>query len=510
MTEGKRFQIIVFIILTLFILINTTYAAGENLEIKAAISQYNIENYEEAIEILQNISSKDIDASKIALYLGLSYQKTVDYNAARKELEKSISLNPNEGDAYIALAEVLISTSLQGDALKALSNGHKNADLSSPYFYFLKGTILLEMNKYDEAINEFAGAKRKADKKLIQKIYHSTGVAYLNSGKKEQAEKFFKKSISTLPQTDVARRSKIALNSLGYGKKKKYSLNVGYIYQIDDNVAVTPSNDDALKSLGSNIEELASNKSDSRHVAIVSGKYESNNNKKIGYSASYSFYQSKHKDLDSYDLQGHNVELVPVIHLKNGDIDLSFGYENYKLDKTKYLDILEFWPSYNFSLKNSGEATIFFGIQKKDFAATVSNVNENRDGTNVTAGAHMSREFSGNKGLYDLGYLFNSEEADGDNWDYKGHKLFATLSYSLKDNMGLFINSNYSVQKFENAHSIYTKTREDKILQLNPGFLYKYKTALITLEYSYTKDDSNLAVYEYNRGIYSLGLEYSF
>ena len=66
-------------------------------------------------------------------------------------------------------------------------------------------------------------------------------------------------------------------------------------------------------------------------------------------------------------------------------------------------------------------------------------------------------------------------------------------------------------QDFLHTHTVFGKKREDEIYTASVSFRWNvFDDASMNLQYSYVRADSNIAVYDYTRNIYTAGIEYRF
>jgi hypothetical protein len=75
----------------------------------------------------------------------------------------------------------------------------------------------------------------------------------------------------------------------------------------------------------------------------------------------------------------------------------------------------------------------------------------------------------------------------------------------------LILSGDIFLQDYKNTHTVFGKKREDKSYTASATFLITLLKGLyLNLQYTFNRDDSNVAVYDYNRNIYTVGFEYRF
>lgn len=439
--------------------------AEEGLYLRQGITDYKAENFEEALPALLKAYKETPSSPQTTYYIGLTYKELLNYARAKTYLEKTIELKPSMTEAYIPLAEVLYSQGQARDAEGTLKESRSKGVTSA------RGSYMM-------------------------------GLILLDRGKKKEARVEFQNAIALEPGSEAAALSGDALNTMGY-KASQLALVVGYTFQYDDNVILKPSDD---------VSGIAvSDEKDTRHVLTVGGDY-STSWGDIGLRTGYSFYQNQHKDLDHMDVQAHSLLLMPSVDINKGKVLLLGGYDYYLLDNDKYLKTITLKPSWVFSTENGKGINLFVGVSYKDFLQTPGSKAEERDGTNVNGGFGILLPFNADRSYLKIDYTFDSEDTDGDNWDYSGHRGGALLSHPLAPATKFTLAGSYYQQDYKNknTNSILGEKREDKISAVDATLTYSYKGVDLKLQYSYSKASSNITVYDYSRSIAGIGAEYTF
>lgn len=423
--------------------------AGEGSSLRQGIADYKAENFEEALGSLIKAFDKEPSSAVTAHYLGLTYKELLKYTEAKTSLEKAIELKPSMTEAYVSLAEVLYGQNLYEEAEKKLDEA-KGLGVRSARASYLRGLV------------------------------------YLKAGKEKGAEAAFKKAVSLEPRSEAADLSREALR-VDLGKEFLFSFKVGYAFQHDDNATVS----------GVPTEE-----EDTRHVLTLNGDYTTELGA-MGLKVGYAFYQSLHQDLDYMDMQGHSLLIAPSLDAGRGKAHLVGTLDYYSLDGEKYLKRSGLKPSYSFSAGGTG-VNLFVGLTNKDF---LNSTDEERDASNVNAGLGLLLPYNKDRSYAKLGYAFDSEDAEGDDWDYTGNMGSLSVVHPFSTVTELDFTGIYYSQDYSNGSG--TK-RKDKISSVDVTVTHNYRAVLLKLQYSYTSADSNVAAYDYSRNIIGIGVEGNF
>ena len=153
----------------------------------------------------------------------------------------------------------------------------------------------------------------------------------------------------------------------------------------------------------------------------------------------------------------------------------------------------------------------FVKYQYRDYLWAPSTPDENRDGNDFGGGLGWYFFFAKNKGFVNLRYALNKDWTEGNNWEYLGNRGTATVLIPVLDKLNFTLSSDVFLQDFSKTHTTYNVYRKDKIYTLSSLIAYKFfKDSEIQAQYTFVKDDSNISVYDYNRNIYSVGVEFKF
>lgn len=274
-------------------------------------------------------------------------------------------------------------------------------------------------------------------------------------------------------------------------------------FQYDDNVILKPS-DAAVAS------DIA-NEEDTREVLTFKGEYNKKFTERLGLNMQYSLYFAKQNDLGDYDVLSNSGIVMPALYFTNATFGVPVGYNRTIVGDKDYLSTISVNPLINFRLGTSQMGQLSGKYQNKNFLRSPIIADENRDSNEYGAGAAWYLFFAKNEGFFSLRYDFNFDDTKGNNWEYLGHKGSATLLVPIFEKLKASVIGEAFLQDFENTHTIYNIKREDKVYTVSTMLAYNfYKSAELQLSYTYIKDNSNITVYDYDRNIYSAGLEVKF
>lgn len=491
------------LLLFLLSLIPLDLFAAENA-LDKGIDEYKSENYEEAASTLSAVRSQQPNSSMAAFYLGLTYKQMKDYKQAETNLRDAVSLTPPVKEAYIELAEVLYALDNLNEAEIWIEKSEKEG-IKQANAYFLKGLILLKRGKSQQAANAFSKAKQ-LDPSLTQPADLQIAIAQLATHRFEDAKKSLRTIQSIDPTSDLAAFASEYEKSLERTLQayKPWQFSVGAAYQYDDNVVLMPS---------ANISGvLISGEKDSSVVGTFSAAYSPLLNGPYFLYFKYDLYTNTYFHTNSHNLITQSISLNPGINIDNRAYSLPLSYSYIWVEQSGYLSLFTVKPTMQVVIKPGHIGSLSIGFDRRDFTENSIDKNENRDGNVFSVSAGYMHPYKEGRGIFSLLYEFSDDEAQGLNWANLGNRFSLSLliPYIMK-RTNLVISGDAFLQDYKNTHTVFKVKRKDRTYTGSAAFVVALLKELnLNVQYSHIRSDSNIAIYDYNRNIYTVGLEYRF
>lgn len=461
------------------------------------------ENYEEAVEDFKMAREDAPTSARAAYLLGIAYKRVQNYQEALPNLKASSVLQPPVREAVLELADALYQVGRNEEGLLAVEMAEREG-VEAAQTAFLKGLILLKAGKNLEAVDSFKKAK-EIDVKLATSADYQIGTANLQEGNLAEAREIFRDVIVRDPNSDIAHFAGQHIDAITRRLKEEraFKAEVGIQYLHDDNVLLKPSDSSAAEGI--------TGEGDNAMVLTLRGEYAPKLKGPNSIKAQYSLYLNKHELLKSYDIQSHTVSLVPGRNLKDGQISIIASYNFTLVADERYLNTWSVSPDYSLTMTDSQIAQIFLRYQRKDFAGSPITAAEDRSGDDFAVGASWSYLLAEKKGLLNIRYESNREEAKGNNWKYAGNKAGLSLLYPLTEDLKFSMGGEAYLQSYEGSHTVFGKKRDDKTYSANAILSYTvYDNIEIQAQYGHTRGSSNIAVYDYSKNTVSAGLSVRF
>lgn len=217
-----------------------------------------------------------------------------------------------------------------------------------------------------------------------------------------------------------------------------------------------------------------------------------------------------------------SIILTPGYSFKSGALILPIELSHMWLNERRYMGILSVRPTLNFQISNGNIAQFSAGYAKRDMLKYIKyfDPDEDRDSNlyNLLFGYYHS--FSEGRGLLWARYEYLINNTEGKNWESYSHRLSGGVIYPVMEKLKLTASGDYTWQNFKNIHTLSGRgipgfsdnpaKRKDRVLSLSGGLSYDISKFLkLNINYIYYRADSNFAIYDYQRNLYSFELSFN-
>lgn len=477
--------------------------------LEKAIGLYKHENFDEALILLKQARDEEPASTLAAYYMGLTYKQMQDYRSAIPALRDAVTYSPKIKGALIELIDCLYQTGDLEQAGQWIAEAERE-DVRPAQTAFLKGLVLMKLEKPSDAIEAFEKAKR-LDPSMEQACAYQIGVAHLKNREYAQANDVFRQVIITNPNSTMANYANEYVNAIGKAPEmqKPWRIEAGIAWEYDSNVVLLPDTDSAAVGI--------SDKGDSREVTTALAEYNYRPNDKFGIRGQYSFYWAKQNNLGFYDTVSQSFILQPTAYTPDSMLSIPVGFNLVNVNDKAYLATPSCAVSYNTMFRPwiMGQALALYRYKNYFWAPWIPDENRN---SNELAGSYgWYLFFDKNRGFFNVRYTLNNEWTAGQDWAYVGNRATAALLIPSTailpkfDRMNLTVSADAFFQNFHHTNVVYDIQRRDQVYTLSALASYKiYKDSEIVLQYTCVKDNSNISVYEYTRNIYHAGVNIKF
>ena len=502
--------------------------------LQQGIDQYKQENFVEASEILKKAREQAPNSSSAAFFLGLTYKQMMEYPLAAENLRDAVTLVPHIKEALVELIEVLYRSVTEGslDEAKKWIEVADKENIMPAKVTFLKGLVAQKEGRSEEAIQHFEKAK-EMNPSFAQSADFQVALTLIKDRDLKQAQERLKAAILHDPQSDLASfaRQYQDMVEKRIELEKPLRLTFGLFENYNTNLNAAPSNPqrynngiDEEESLGTILSFRAN------YTPILKDPWL--------FSASYAFSSSFNENLSTtYDSVSNSFSIIPGYNFGRYSLNLATSYDHarkkYGLENgvdldpiyRDYLGTFKIGPLVRVLASQSHMLEFYGGyVNNEYFQPAISTPNaqgvqsDDRDSDGQSFYASWIWLFKENA-FFNLKYQYTNDNTVGTDWDSKSHAFSANLVYPLLEKVKLQLGGQYTNQNFQYesteldflTNTQTTKGRSDDLYAGSIGLTWDFwkNTTLIT-QYSHTKADSTIGVYDYASDLYSVGLEYRY
>lgn len=501
---GRRKIIYLFILVVFFWFGKGVDLSAQN-PLDTGIKEYQAENYEEALEALSLARSQQPNSSLIAYYLGLTHKQMGNYKEAIGQFKDALRLAPPQKDAYPELIETLYFLGENKEAKDWLMRAEKE-NIKLGQLSFLRGLILLREKDETGALQAFKKAK-EIDSSLSQASDIQMARIYARQRKFSKAKESLRAVISIDPTSETASFAKEYEDALARSvqQHKPWSVVAGVAYQYDDNSLLKPSQ--RIPGV------VVSGEKDSSLVTSLRFIYTPLLEAPWVFTGQYSSYTNTYFDNHKLNLIHQSVSFTPGYSFKQGmlTVPVSFGYQ--WLREKEYLYLTQARPTLHLTFSGDHILRFSAGYARREMLRPPPNHDprEERDGNIWSVSSGYLHPLKGGEGLVYFNYEFSTDDTEGKNWENIGNRFTLGLTYPMMRRLSLSLVGDLLLQDYRHTHSFYGMERSDRIYSGSAGLRYEIIKGLkLNLQYTHTRADSNIDVYQYRRNVVQMGAEYTF
>jgi len=499
-----------------------------DLSIAKGLIRFSSGQYSDAERLFQAALDANPGDSRASFYLGQTLIRLKRPEAAQDIFQKLLRKNPDDGRAWLGLGMAQYSRGQYAEALVSLDTAEKYLP-SDPLVFYYQGLTYHQKGAFDLSPGRFLRA-RTLSNDLAAPCHYYSGIAYYQRGLLDEAREEFRAALKAgEPESELVKSARLFLEQAGGGEAagpKRWDLSFTGMYQYDNNVVLTPLG--ISPSPGSGISQ----KHDSVTVLFGRAEYRPIQTETWLAGTSYAFYQNFHQTLSGFDVESHTPAVYVQRQFGSFQTRLQYSYDYVLVGRSPFLIANSFQPSFTLSEGYHAFTQVQFRYQNKDFQDGRFLTNSFRDGKNWLTGITQYILFADNTGNFRLGYTFDTDRTGGGSpaiaivgdqtnadWAYTGHRFSAGLGLPAVLTYKVDLDFSYYRQNYANPNSfipgnigdVSTLKRRDNIYYFT-GTVSRDFTEWLTasVQYSYTREQSNVSAFDYNRSVTSMILTARF
>ncbi len=305
----------------------------------------------------------------------------------------------------------------------------------------------------------------------LARTNYELGVVYYKQGKYSAAREHFKKAEQNMPDPSLSRSIAGFTSDIERREHtKRFNLQATVGLQYDSNVNLGSYDESAfVKANPSYFEHEDDAQADSRLVLFLKGSALITD-APVRTEASYSFYQSLHTSMSSYNVQNHELELKASYSPMNRVLlEAQYLLDYTFLGSEDYSNIHTLRPSIRLMLVDNMPTTLVFAYAKKNFFNSDRLLdNSDRDGFNISGGIEQKIPITHDFFL-NLSYYYDNNNTRERIASYVGNKYAVSAHYD-HHNLWAF------GARYEYYNKNYGREESDEFWSFKPGHGWNYWT----------------------------------
>ncbi len=493
-----------------------------DLSIAKGLIRFSSGQYSEAERLFQAALAANPGDSRASFYLGQTLMRLKRPEAAEEIFQQLLQKNQADGRAWLGLGMAQYNRGRYTEALSSLDQAEKYLP-TDPLVFYYQGLSYHQKGAFDLSPGRLLRA-RTLSQDLAAPSHYYSGIAYYQRGLLEEAREEFNAVLQVgEPGSELVNSARQFLEEAGGGAgagPKRWDLSFTIMEQYDNNVVLLP-----LGSSPPHGTSGISQKHDLRTAMFGRAEYRPLQTEIWQGGASYSVYQSFHRTLSGFDVENHTPGVFLQRQFGPFQARAQYSFDYIKVGRLPFLSSHTIQPLFTLSEGYHAFTQVQFRYQAKDFQDARFQGNSFRDGKNWLAGATQYFLFADNTGNVRLGYTYDTDRTGGGSptvavignqtnadWAYHGHRLSAGVGLPAILTYKVDVDFNYYWMNYDNPTSfaagaldaLTTFKRRDNIWTVT-GTIGRDFTEWLSasFQYAYTRDQSNLTAFDYNRTVCS-------
>jgi tetratricopeptide (TPR) repeat protein len=457
---------------------------------------YEDKDYTDAERNLKMALEINPDNALYRHFMGKIYLKMERYDDAMTHLSFAWEKDPDISGLKYDVAQANYHTQnylIAGDLFQEIAEENPENVLA----HYYAGISLYKEEQYDRALNHFNIA---SDKSPIIKTngYYYAGICYLKMGLYNEAIEKLEFVRDHAPTESLRENSIKWLEAINKQKKalRPYSLYAKVGIRYDSNVRLEPDDEDRF-----------TDEDDFMTIGYFSGNYNLLRRDNYVAGLGYRHYQTRHKDLNTYDLTASIFNIHGRYANDPFGIILSYLPHFYWLDSDRYIRRHQFKTEMIYNVSEDIQARFSYSYYSNNYLQ-----DNNRDGHSNDVSIEVYYTLGDRMGYLFGGMDFEDRSTFHPDHSYREWEVNGGISIRVPWEMILKLTGKYSDRDYDNTDSRYLVSRDDGKYNSSISVSRKlyYEWLSVVGELDYTKRDSNISGYDYTRRTATLSLTARF
>lgn len=486
----------------------------DDVLVQKATQDLQQENYDEALTELTEAWGKGSHTPEKAFLLGQTYRLMLNYPKAREYLEEALRLKPDQPQAQLMLADTLVALDRGKEALPLLqaleTTGYEPGQVA-----YLRGMAEAKEGNYSQALDYFQ--KAQEDPKLAQEAKFQASLALAALNRVKEARSTMAAAIALNPQTQTADFAQRYMGILDkrWQEIKPFRASVTAGFDYDSNVTLQPG--------GAGSATQVSGKADAVFTQTATFEYNFHAQGPLSLLTQYSYYQNFHPKISTYDVLGHYVAAVPTYSYNSGRLWLPFSFSYVDVQSDKYYTGYQLLPTWLHLLSPNVGLEVGPRFIRKYYFSQTDLQQDDRSAKNAGGSLGIYYFLKNQTGFLQARFTYEHDFTAGSNWDSSYYRLLFAALYPVTKQLKINAFVDLLYQPFNNdfidgstvggpgTPYLLGPQRCDKVIVPGLQITYEFTNGLeFNVHYFFTRDDSNIPLYNYNRHVVGCQLGYHY
>lgn len=445
--------------------------------------QNAISNFEQAIQL-------NSDEAEFHHYMGKSYLETKEYKKSEKFLTQAWKMAPSLSEISKDRAILYYKQSNYPSAAPLFLDVIRRdpSDIMSTYY---AANCLYKQKDYYQAGQLFQKAAKSPS--IAANCLYYAGICYIKTGLPQKGRQLLMKVQNNPKAGDLKSYAAKWISALDKKMviKKPYYVFAQLSYQYDSNIRLEPID-----------EDLYTDEDDYCTSFLISGNYTFADIKPYQFSAGMTYFKYLYTDYSQYDMDGYMMHLNTKLDLQPVIIGLNFTPSIFWLDSEQYLKRMSVTPTFSFKLNSQLTAMI-------SFANMFDNNLDNDERDAYQTENELTFTYTIPKKNIMFFSTFGLEIMNAENKINDYDLMYSKAGIRIQKVRGFTFgfSGQYDLKKYEFIDPVYDAIRDDYRYL---GILYIQRSIYpwlgIKTEYKYSKNSSNISLFNYERSSLTFSL----
>lgn len=444
---------------------------------------YEQADYEKALDHFTRALEKDGRGAGIYHYLGRTYLALNRADKAARYLKLAEKAEPDRvGLTY----DRALLAQQQNDFATALALFEKRiaADETDVLAVYRAGICLYELKRYRDAIDSLDRAKRMSPSVGPNADYYA-GICLYRLEDLDASVDRFSAVKAGAASTELRRNAEQWLQIIDAQKRsqKPYRLYLQTGMQYDDNVQLEPLDEDVF-----------ADESDWSFVGYFSGRYHVVNQPAFKAGAGYSHYQTRHGKLTDYDITGSIGDIYAKYQAAPLTLGISYQPAYYWVHADSFLMRHSFSPQMTWQFNRQNYIRLRYRYMLNNYFE-----DRGRDGHANIGELDVFHAVGPGYLSWGLGLADNSARRSDEEYDEFEARI--RMGYPVVEKIEMTLTGIYDEKDYDRPDAVVGIRREDNryfaAVSLARPVIYEWLS--LALDYDFTRNDSNIRLYDYER-----------